>query len=99
VQINKQSFHVNIIELTDKMSWFGRMWSINIKAMTLPLVVLACQIYRKEWLLERLRTREGLIRPEAPGSKRDRPEPNNAPCPAHHEPSDTHVWMVWSPHG
>jgi hypothetical protein len=50
------------------MSWFGRMWSINTKAMTLPLVVLTCQIYRKEWLLKRLGTREGLIRPESGGA-------------------------------
>jgi hypothetical protein len=42
--------------------------SIKEKAKKLSLVTFAHQIYHEEWLLERLKTREMLIRPEAPGA-------------------------------
>jgi hypothetical protein len=71
MQVDKQPFAVNIGELAGKKVLVWPDVVDKYKGRILSLVVPARQIYRKGWLLRRLRTKRRLIRPEAPGGTRN----------------------------
>jgi hypothetical protein len=101
VQINKQSFHVNIIELTDKdvLVWpdvVDKYKGNDITISSPHMSNISQGVVTQEARDKRRTNKTGVWRRRGASVIG---QPINAPCPTHHEPSDTHVRMVWSPHG
>jgi hypothetical protein len=87
MQVDTPPFPVNTIELTCKKLLVRPEMADKGKGKDIVLAILACQIYHKRRLLERLRMRR-LKSPKAPGADTIN-KPSTTVWPEHHTWSDT----------
>jgi hypothetical protein len=93
MQVDKHPFPVNIIDLGEKKVLVWPNVTDKDKGKNIVIDSPRTSTYRKGWLLRRLQTREGLIRPEATGASVIN-QPIKALCPMHHKRSSTYARTV-----
>lgn len=54
MQVDKQSFSVNVVYFDDKKSWFSQMWPIKTKSRALSLMTLGLSMKTQNFVLGKL---------------------------------------------